>query len=149
LSPTDATLNGVRTQLQAAAAAGVAAAAFSGAFELPQIGGAMLAAFFALALDQVVNGGGGEALLVDTLGRALRPEYGDRVALHESGHFMVAYLLGLLPSAYTLSSLDAFRRRAAAAAAQFGCTGRDAALVQVPRAERAGRHPVCRRRHAG
>ena len=39
----------------------------------------------------------------------LKPAYGQRVALHESGHFLVAYLLGWLPRAYTLSSLDAFR----------------------------------------
>ena len=39
---------------------------------------------------QVVNGGGGEALLVDTLGRLLRPQtYGARVAAHEAGHLLV------------------------------------------------------------
>ena len=32
-------------------------------------------------------------------------------ALHESGHFLVAYLLGFLPKAYTLSSLDAFKEQ--------------------------------------
>ena len=41
-------------------------------------------------------------------GRLLSGTYADRVALHESGHFLVAYLLGLLPRGYTLSSLDAF-----------------------------------------
>ena len=48
-------------------------------------------------------------------GGVLKPSYGRRVALHESGHFLVAYLLGWLPRAYTLSSLDAFRTCAAAA----------------------------------
>ena len=32
------------------------------------------------------------------------------MAYHEAGHFLIAYLLGILPIAYTLSSLDAFRR---------------------------------------
>ena len=50
-----------------------------------------------------------ETLALDTAGRALNRSYGQRVALHESGHFLVAYLLGWLPRAYTLSSLDAFR----------------------------------------
>ena len=58
---------------------------------------------------QIANGGGLEALALDTAGRVLKPSYGQRVALHESGHFLVAYLLGWLPRAYTLSSLDAFR----------------------------------------
>jgi len=35
--------------------------------------------------------------------------YASRVALHEAGHFLVAYLLGLLPRSYTLSSWDAFQ----------------------------------------
>jgi len=61
-------------------------------------------------LAQVANAGGGEALIVDTVGRILRPSYARRVALHEAGHFLIAYLVGLLPRAYTLSSLDAFLR---------------------------------------
>jgi len=36
--------------------------------------------------------------------------YGKRVALHEAGHLLVAYLLGVMPKAFTLSSLDAFVR---------------------------------------
>ena len=48
---------------------------------------------------------------MDTAGRVLSPNgYGRRVALHEAGHFLVAYLLGLLPRDYTLSALDAFRK---------------------------------------
>jgi len=31
-----------------------------------------------------------------------------RVAIHEAGHFLIAYMTGLIPLAYTLSSLDAF-----------------------------------------
>ena len=59
----------------------------------------------------MANQGGVEALLVDTAGRVLSPNgYGRRVALHEAGHFLVAYLLGLLPRDYTLSALDAFRK---------------------------------------
>jgi hypothetical protein len=63
-----------------------------------------------LLLCQVANMGGGEALLVDTLGRVITPSYHERVTLHEAGHFLVAYLVGLLPKDYTLSSLDAFAR---------------------------------------
>mgnify|MGYP001810181391 FL=1 len=54
--------------------------------------------------------GGGEALVVDTLGRVIYPSYRDRVTLHEAGHFLVAYLVGLLPRAYTLSAWDAFSK---------------------------------------
>lgn len=58
----------------------------------------------------MVNGGGLEALFVDTAGRIINPSYGNRVADHEAGHFLIAYLIGLLPRTYTLSSLDAFKR---------------------------------------
>lgn len=29
---------------------------------------------------------------------------------HEAGHFLIAYLVGILPSGYTLSSLEAFKK---------------------------------------
>ncbi|KAH9299367.1 hypothetical protein KI387_031049, partial [Taxus chinensis] len=29
---------------------------------------------------------------------------------HEAGHFLMAYLLGVLPKGYSLSSLDAFKK---------------------------------------
>jgi hypothetical protein len=54
--------------------------------------------------------GGGEALIVDTLGRVIKPAYQQRVTLHEAGHFLIAYLVGLLPRDYTLSALDAYKR---------------------------------------
>jgi membrane-associated protease RseP (regulator of RpoE activity) len=47
---------------------------------------------------------------VDSLGRLLNSQYRERVALHEAGHFLVAYLVGVLPRAYTLSAWDAFTR---------------------------------------
>ena len=51
-----------------------------------------------------------EALLLDAVAHTLNKDYGDRVCQHEAGHFLVAYLLGLLPKRYTLSSLDAWQR---------------------------------------
>jgi hypothetical protein len=108
LAPEDATLNGVRTAAQAAFAAGALAA---GAALHATPSSALPWAVGALALltaDQVGNGGGVEALLVDAAGRVLSPTYARRVALHEAGHFLVAYLLGLLPRGYTLSAWDAF-----------------------------------------
>lgn len=63
---------------------------------------------FLLTADQVANAGGLEALVVDSLGRVLNQTYARRVALHEAGHFLCAYLAGLLPRAYALSSLDLF-----------------------------------------
>lgn len=29
---------------------------------------------------------------------------------HEAGHFLIAYLVGILPKGYTLSSLDALKK---------------------------------------
>ena len=59
---------------------------------------------------QVANGGGLEALALDAAGRVLSRSYAQRVATHEAGHFLLAYLVGLLPKSYTLSSVDALRR---------------------------------------
>jgi len=59
---------------------------------------------------QVGNNGGIEGLVVDTAGRYLNKTYAQRTALHEAGHFLIAYLVGLLPKVYTLSTLDAVQR---------------------------------------
>jgi len=75
-----------------------------------QVFQAVVTGTFLLIFDQVANQGGGEALVVDSLGRLLLPSYRKRVALHEAGHLLVAYLVGVLPRTYTLSSLDAFKR---------------------------------------
>ena len=56
------------------------------------------------------NNGGIEGLLVDTAGRYISNSYAQRISLHEAGHFLIAYLIGLLPKVYTLSTLDAVRR---------------------------------------
>lgn len=110
LSPKDTSLNAVRTAAQVAAGAGLGAAALAGHWDGGQVLGAVFGVVAVLMADQVANGGGGEALAVDALGRVLRPQYAQRVAYHEAGHLLVAYLVGLLPRAYTLSSLDAFVR---------------------------------------
>ncbi|KXZ55411.1 hypothetical protein GPECTOR_3g62 [Gonium pectorale] len=110
LSPKDTSLNAVRNVSQAAAAAGLVAAAWLNHWDAGSVLAALFGGVFVFVTDQVANGGGGEALLVDSLGRLLRPSYAARVAYHEAGHLLVAYLVGLLPRAYTLSSLDAFLR---------------------------------------
>lgn len=110
LSPKDESLNRVRNILQAAAAAGLGAIAVTSGFDMGSVVGTLLAATFLLVADQVANGGGGEALIVDSAGRLLDAKYAKRVALHEAGHLLVAYLLGVMPKSYTLSSLDAFVR---------------------------------------
>lgn len=109
LSPRDDSLAAVRTTAQVAAALGLGSLAYVAHWDAGQVLGTLVGGVFVLWCDQVANGGGGEALLIDTLGRLLRPQYAKRVAMHEAGHFLVAYLMGLLPKAYTLSSLDAFR----------------------------------------
>jgi hypothetical protein len=59
---------------------------------------------------QIVNGGGAEGLILDTAGNLLSSRYRERVSQHEAGHFLVSYLLGVLPRAYTLSSLNALTK---------------------------------------
>ncbi|KAG1679998.1 hypothetical protein FOA52_007062 [Chlamydomonas sp. UWO 241] len=110
LSPKDNSLNLTRNVAQGAAAAGLAAMAFLSDGNFVQVFQVTTALAFVLVFDQVANQGGGESLIVDTIGRQLLPTYRSRVALHEAGHFLVAYLVGVLPRSYTLSSLDAFVR---------------------------------------
>ncbi|KAI3436155.1 hypothetical protein D9Q98_002212 [Chlorella vulgaris] len=110
LAPKDSTLSGVRNVLQGGFLAGLTAAYFGQLLDVSQVVQVVIASAFLLTVDQVANAGGLEALLIDTAGRVVSGSYSRRVALHESGHFLIAYLLGLLPRDYTLSSLDLFLR---------------------------------------
>ena len=70
---------------------------------------------------QVGNNGGIEGLIVDTAGRYISSSYAQRISLHEAGHFLIAYLIGLLPKVYTLSTLDAVQRSVVKEAATPEC----------------------------
>eukprot|EP00232_Nephroselmis_pyriformis_P030238 CAMPEP_0182856136 /NCGR_PEP_ID=MMETSP0034_2-20130328/2255_1 /TAXON_ID=156128 /ORGANISM="Nephroselmis pyriformis, Strain CCMP717" /LENGTH=361 /DNA_ID=CAMNT_0024987179 /DNA_START=413 /DNA_END=1498 /DNA_ORIENTATION=+ len=121
LSPEDKTLGGVRDLLKAAYAAGLAALYFGAHLDAGHLVSVVAGSIFLLGVDQIGNMGAGESLLMDTVGRVLKPEYPRRVAAHEAGHFLVSYLVGILPSGYTLSGLDAIRRYGAINV-QAGCT---------------------------
>lgn len=110
LSPRDNTLSRVRTTLQASFVVGLTALYLTHTIDLNTTLLIPLTVFFVLAVDQVATQGGFEALVVDAAGRILSGSYARRVAMHEAGHFLVAYLLGLLPRSYTLTAADAFAR---------------------------------------
>lgn len=127
LSPSDLTLNRIRTILQGSYLVGLTAAFFAHALNISEAVQWVIITAFLLTADQVANAGGVEALIVDSMGRILSPTYARRVALHEAGHFLIAYLLGLLPTGYTLSSWDVFRTKRVLNV-QAGCTFADAAF---------------------
>ena len=127
LSPSDLTLNRIRTILQGSYLAGLTAAFFTHSLNISELAQWVIITAFLLTADQVANAGGVEALIVDTVGRIISPTYDRRVALHEAGHFLIAYLLGLLPTGYTLSSWDVFRTKRVLNV-QAGCTFADAAF---------------------
>jgi hypothetical protein len=109
LSPEDTTLNGIRNILQGSFLVGLTAGYFTNILNFSEIVQWGIIIAFLLTVDQIANAGGIEALIVDGAGRIINPTYAKRVALHEAGHFLIAYLLGLLPKGYHLSSWDAFR----------------------------------------
>lgn len=111
LSPTDATLADVRKKATLAASAGGAAAIAALHPSAGQLLAAVVAALAAATADAIATGGGVGALALDTVARAVSPRYRGRVARHEAGHFLIAYLAGVLPKGYDLSSLDAVLTR--------------------------------------
>ncbi|WP_244532979.1 ATP-dependent Zn protease [Geitlerinema sp. PCC 9228] len=62
-----------------------------------------------LAADQWGFEGKGATLFVDWVARR-SPEYCDRVAYHEAGHFLVAYLLDIPVTNYALTAWEAHRQ---------------------------------------
>ncbi|KAJ0079714.1 hypothetical protein Patl1_22716 [Pistacia atlantica] len=86
LSPVDEILGSIERNLQLAAAVGGIA-----------------------AWNVSFNGGVG-SLVLDTIGHTFSQKYHNRVIQHEAGHFLIAYLVGILPKGYTLSSLEALQK---------------------------------------
>jgi hypothetical protein len=92
-----------------------------------QVTGLLVTGAGALAIDQVAFAGGLEALVLDTLAQTTSSSYRSRLQLHEAAHFLVAYLMGILPKGYTLSSIDAYNEYGALNV-QAGCAFCDGAF---------------------
>eukprot|EP00215_Chloropicon_roscoffensis_P004915 CAMPEP_0197509840 /NCGR_PEP_ID=MMETSP1312-20131121/45770_1 /TAXON_ID=464262 /ORGANISM="Genus nov. species nov., Strain RCC2335" /LENGTH=354 /DNA_ID=CAMNT_0043057745 /DNA_START=18 /DNA_END=1085 /DNA_ORIENTATION=+ len=109
LSPRENYLDKVSSYCRRAYLVGAVSASFALHWDVTQV--FYLGAFTLglLTVDKVGYNGGIEFLAVDTIGRLLSDSYVRRVSRHEAGHFLVAYLMGVLPSGYTLSAWNALR----------------------------------------
>nr|GEU37997.1 reverse transcriptase domain-containing protein [Tanacetum cinerariifolium] len=110
LAPKDNTLGAIERNLLIAALLGFVAAWNVFDFGPEELLYVSLAVFFSWTLDIVAFAGGLSNLFLDTIGHTISQKYHNRVIEHEAGHFLIAYLLGILPKGYTLSSLEAFQR---------------------------------------
>ncbi|XP_048235960.1 uncharacterized protein LOC8288484 [Ricinus communis] len=110
LSPVDATLGSIERNLQLCGLLGGIAAWNTFGFSPQQIFYFSLGLLFLLTLDSVSFNGGVGSLVLDTIGHTFSQKYHSRVIQHEAGHFLIAYLVGILPKGYTLSSLEALQK---------------------------------------
>ncbi|KAI9084812.1 hypothetical protein K1719_033218 [Acacia pycnantha] len=110
LSPVDATLGSIQRNLQIAAILGGLAAWNAIGLTPQQVFYASLGLLFLWTLDSVSFSGGLGNLLLDTVGHTFSQKYHNRVIQHEAGHFLIAYLVGILPKGYTLTSLEALEK---------------------------------------
>ncbi|CAI0432219.1 unnamed protein product [Linum tenue] len=110
LSPVDGTLGSVERNLQIAGVIGGVAASNAFGFSPQQIFYFSLGLLFLWTLDAVSFNGGLGSLVLDTIGHNVSQKYHNRVIQHEAGHFLVAYLVGVLPKGYTLSSWEALQK---------------------------------------
>jgi len=110
LAPTESTILGIRDNFTRAL--GVGYLAYLYAFHPTFAQGAGVAAFaaFCATYDQIAFNGGVSALVLDTVAQMTSKEYVTRLRRHEAAHFLTAYLIGILPKGYTLSSKDAFQK---------------------------------------
>ncbi|KAK4346545.1 hypothetical protein RND71_032884 [Anisodus tanguticus] len=124
LSPVDTTLGAIERNLQIAAIL-----SGSAAWNIKENNLNLVLTVYTLVyayLTVSFNGGVG-ALILDTIGHTFSQKYHNRViqnlvvhldvpacnvfyTQHEAGHFLIAYLLGILPKGYTLTSLDALKK---------------------------------------
>ncbi|KAG6750565.1 hypothetical protein POTOM_045061 [Populus tomentosa] len=110
LSPVDATLGAIERNLQLAGVAGGLAAWNAFGFSSQQILLFSLGLLFLWTLDSVSFNGGLGSLVLDTIGHTFSQKYHNRVIQHEAGHFLIAYMVGILPKGYTLTSLEALQK---------------------------------------
>ncbi|XVF57358.1 hypothetical protein PTKIN_Ptkin06aG0198900 [Pterospermum kingtungense] len=110
LSPVDATLGSIERNLQLAAILGGVAAWNVFGFSPQQVLFISLGYLFLWTLDSVSFNGGVGSLVLDTIGHTFSQKYHNRVIQHEAGHFLIAYLVGILPRGYTLTSLEALKK---------------------------------------
>ena len=109
LAPTESTIKGIRDTFTRALVVTYAAGIALLHPTFAQGAGIATFAAFCSAYDQIAFGGGVSALALDTVAQATSNEYVTRLRRHEAAHFLTAYLVGILPKGYTLSSLDAFK----------------------------------------
>ncbi|KAL4637270.1 hypothetical protein ACB092_03G066100 [Castanea dentata] len=110
LSPVDATLGSIERNLQLAAVLGGLASWNVLRLSSQKILYLSLGWLFLWTLDSVSFNGGVGSLVIDTIGHTFSQKYHNRVIQHEAGHFLIAYLVGILPKGYTLSSLEALKK---------------------------------------
>ncbi|KAI5424228.1 uncharacterized protein LOC127132317 [Lathyrus oleraceus] len=110
LSPVDTTLGSIERNLLIASILGAFAAWNVLGISQQQIFYISLGLLFLWTFDLVSFGGGLGSLVVDTIGHNFSQKYHNRVIQHEAGHFLIAYLLGILPKGYSVSSLDALKK---------------------------------------
>ena len=127
LSPTESTISNLRDAVSKALALVVGGWIFAAHPSGSTLAAAASVAAGALVVDQIGFGGGVEALVLDTLAQTTSTEYKARLRIHEAAHFLVAYLMGILPKGYTLSSLDAYEKYGALNV-QAGCAFCDGAF---------------------
>ncbi|KQK04377.1 hypothetical protein BRADI_2g13210v3 [Brachypodium distachyon] len=111
LSPVDRTLGSIERNFQIAAVLG--GLSVSAVFELSQFQVLFLfvGLLFVWSVDLIYFNGGVRNLVLDTVGHNLSQKYHNRVIQHEAGHFLIAYLLGVLPKEYTITSLDTLMKQ--------------------------------------
>ncbi|KAJ6694247.1 hypothetical protein OIU85_004979 [Salix viminalis] len=97
LSPVDATLGAIERSLQIAGVAGGLATWNAFGFSTQQILLFSLGLLFLWTLDSVSFNGGLGSLVLDTIGHTFSQKYHNRVIQHEAGHFLIAYMVGILP----------------------------------------------------
>ena len=109
LAPTESTIKGIRDNFTRVFGLAYVAGLYFLHPTFAQGAGTAAFAAFCATYDQVAFGGGVSALVFDTVAQSTSKEYVTRLRRHEAAHFLTAYLIGILPKGYTLSSLDAFK----------------------------------------